>query len=413
VNETEFRQLAHRAAAEVDTAAPTAAVLEQARAVRRRRRAGRYAVLAGVAASLLSAGMVVGLDRWTGAETDPDPAPGPGPTTVTPSEPPTTDGDPIKDFAAPEGMRWVGAKDVVVAVPQEWGTNQLHCNGSASAPTVAFPSGDRDELCGAIFEEHLRLDIRSGPSFEVPLACSPQLCTEYPLGGGESAWSLDFISSHSQLVVPSRGVTFTLWPSGEPYPVKEIFSTVRLVPQGWTTLPDMPQDSVARSLMNAGFTVRFAEAPHPSLRPGAFLGTEPPIGTPVREGSTVTTVYAAGNFNAVVPAESLADAGWQVRLLDDYADIAVTRDEAKEAALSRPAPKDPHDDLAFSNADTYLRSLFWPPCNNNGCDHQVWRPVYLVVTDSDFTGDRFRNELVVIDARTGEVLTRGDFLGRP
>jgi hypothetical protein len=85
----------------------------------------------------------------------------------------------------------------------------------------------------------------------------------------------------------------------------------------------------------------------------------------------------------------------------------------EEAALGRTAPNDPHDDLAFADADAYLRAFYWPPCNDNNCDHQVWRPVYLVVTGSDFIGDRFRNELVVVDAHTGDVLTRGTFLGRP
>jgi|GEM_PF-2703088 len=196
----------------------------------------------------------------------------------------TTQGSDHQSFPAPpEGMKWVGQNDLVVAVPSDWPVIDSPCrsgaagevvNGTAAAavrclapsPTV----GDAWVVIAA---------LGSGPEPRTDRVCdSPSTgsCT-----GAE--------------VFSDQGISIQVYTSGTDAPdqLNQILDSATVLPAGWTTVPftflSNARERVAL-LEQAGFLVdRVGGATSGS----AAVSVTPEAGSVVEDGATITITITA------------------------------------------------------------------------------------------------------------------------
>lgn len=142
---TDWTELMERSGDQVSVGPPPMEEMYAGAARRRRRRRSVVAAAASVVVLATGGAAALGGDRgWElpgAADATREPAP------VVPP---------------PEGMRWVGLGPVAVAVPQEWGTNELRC-GTPVRDTVVVDV-DAVPLCLTSRPEGVRsLEIGEGP----------------------------------------------------------------------------------------------------------------------------------------------------------------------------------------------------------------------------------------------------------
>ncbi|NYG60548.1 hypothetical protein BJ980_003471 [Nocardioides daedukensis] len=279
-----------------------------AAAQRSRRRRGAWTALASAAAVATVIGGIAVLS--------PDPGGKPSvaePGLVTPAP----------------GMRLVGIENVVIEVPQEWGTNEVRC-GTPQADTVVIDQGltpacgwsrpavvssvkiTRDGRDVAAKWEQIEVDGVKASRAEIP-------CTHYfDVGGGMSDICRSAVEFPEQDVQVLAEVSNPDLDQARAE-VDEILSRIRVLPDGQTTIPlresvslEMQAKSGAeyvRLLKQMGLEPRVEYVENKEIPDGFAVGVDPVVGTPVKVGEEVTvqiTGDAAKNTTAPTTEETKA-----------------------------------------------------------------------------------------------------------
>ena len=114
---------------------------------------------------------------------------------------------------------------------------------------------------------------------------------------------------------------------------------------GTAAIPDVEGATLAQArsrLRRAGFKVRDRSEASDDVREGRVIGTQPPIGTPVEVGSTVTLVVSSGPEQVTVPdvtGQDIEDARAQLERLG--LDVDVSREENADAEPGTVTSQDP------------------------------------------------------------------------
>lgn len=219
---------------------------------------------------------------------------------------------------APPGRRLVGTGRVVVAVPESWALNALDGCGSPNAPTVWFPHENTPLDCRTFPYGVASVQFAALGSNEGRLAAKH--ATTVSRVDGVEVRTGRFVcppiadclfspsAAPSYLVVPGEDVALTLYgPERAQDLLAEIADSVRILPEGYTTVPFVPghRPVAWNAAIAAAGLVPDAELPacdpadscvvDPRVRP------TPAPGTVVRLGSTVR-LYGGGPVEPVTPA---------------------------------------------------------------------------------------------------------------
>jgi hypothetical protein len=174
------------------------------------------------------------------------------------------------------------------------------------------------------------------------------------------------------------------------------------VPTGGPTGTDVPLDQLVTVATGEGLRPRVLEVP--SRRPpGTFLRSDPPIGTPVDLGRSISLYFSAGDLGRYAVTRSLARHGWRIFPVA-VARTTYPRQAALRAALGGHARPAGHP--------TFLRTLTIP---HEGPRRVVVRRrlVWLVVTPTVSGSRDGATSISAVDATTGRVIeAQGDFRGR-
>lgn len=392
MNEQSFVSLVERACA--DVVPPPPPVEAMVRAGRRRRWTGSAATVMGAAAAVAAVVVAGALLSGQGA--------GPDPVTGTPA---------ATSMAAPKGTRLVGANGVVVAVPAGWGTDQVGCdNQTPIRPTVVFGHHEEvHQLCAVLLKEQVpSVRVDTGRDAEVDAPDGEPAGTVGDLVVRRGPTTIDrFGFASSWIAFPEADVRFTVT-AATTDDVDLILGSAREVADGYQLVPnwyvqpvdERRQDHMTDLVGEAGLEPVVVEAPHDWQRPGAFLRTDPAIGTPMVDGSAVTVVYAAGDLAYYATPRSLAAGGWMVAPATAFTP-PVSRDQAKRIVGA-----------ADFNTDAFLRTLQYPMCGPAAyCANPQTRLVWLVVDEFHYNGTGNTSHLVAIDAESGDRLAEGTFEG--
>ncbi|MDT0200958.1 PASTA domain-containing protein [Nocardioides sp. AE5] len=275
---------------------PLAAMLADARRSTRRRRLG---VALGSAAAVVA--VTLGASVLPGLVSGHDPEP---------SVPDPTGAASGTDESLPgPGMRLVGIADVVVEVPEEWGTNETHC-GTPMADTVVVDEGVIG-LCAVLRQpEVTSVHLSAG---RAPVEFHPDVDAEVDgvavrresTSCGDAFHGV--LTCASTLYFPQREVYVRAESSSESEPearreVEEALARVhvladRVAVPGWRSLTFDEQgdgaDAYLALLADLGLEAEVVEESHPGMPPGFVLGASPDSGTVVEPGSTVTVTVVA------------------------------------------------------------------------------------------------------------------------
>lgn len=271
MNETEAERLLHRVRDGIPIRpVPTEQLVDAGRRVRRRRRAGQVAGVVATVVALLAGGLLLRPE-----------------VTATPDVvgPPTP--------VAPDGTRLVGMGRVVVAVPADWATNAVRC-GQPVRDTVAFASeGQRGCLVPGASERSWLQVVPSESTHAEGWLNAAGRTTTYdgvPVRriDGDCEMSMPGVCSGA-LVAETQDVVMVA-SSSKPTVVESVLDSVRVLPDGWTTVPYDPNGPVANTVAwmeDVGLTVEVTYEERPGLSNGVLLAADPELASVTEAGSTV------------------------------------------------------------------------------------------------------------------------------
>jgi RNA polymerase sigma-70 factor, ECF subfamily len=357
---------------------PPADLLALAHDVRRRRRTRTTAVTAAVLAAVLIVSGAVHVVRGLGSDAAPAAYPPPD--------------FPAAPRPAVSSTRLVGANGWAVRVPSSWGTDQVACDGlTAARPTVLFA---RLLTRGA--------DCRTGPP------------TRYVRIGDDSFPGVPWRTISgvpvlrrrhvcgvcARLRVPSASVSFEIRAhdaalrhrieaSLQPIGIRQV-----VVPIGPPPTRDRPAlDEMVSAAIGSGLRPRVLEIPS-LLTPGTFLRSDPPIGTPIDLGRSISLFFSAGDLGRFATTASLRRHGWRI-FAETTSRPTYGRLTAVRAAVGRTDVR--------GNHPTFLRTL---TIVHDGPRRVVVRRrlVWLVVSPTRVGPQPGASSIAAIDATTGRVI---------
>jgi PASTA domain-containing protein len=289
MNQREATQLLERLGGMLDVSgAPVERVVDAGRQASRRRHRWQVGAIAAAVAVVAAAGGFI-------AQQSPqdNTAPPTSPTTVSTTQ--NRDGV----LTPPPGTRLVGANGVVVAVPASFTTEDLPC-GVPNSDTVTFrPDFKPKTVCSfgdpsAVLLEVIGTDsplwrqLLDKPADEITVDGLPALRTQLecfvPESIDDCAGSLTF---------PTAGISFLVRThrpeDGDETETETILDSARAVPSGYVTVPSV-------IAMQGGDAAAAIEAAGLTVDPGCSVpqclsyasGTNPPAGTPLKSGSSVS-----------------------------------------------------------------------------------------------------------------------------
>ncbi len=277
-------------------------------------RRGRQSRRRSRAATVLGAAAAVGVVA-VGSVLVSDLAQAPVGPTATPTTMPIATKPSTRDgLVTPPGTRLVGMGPVAVAVPESWGTNNVRC-GTPLADTVVFEgTGTRTCLVpprdvssvhfGRIgtweprsWEQNATTTIDLG---EVEITRSD--IGPYDEGPGEPPY--DF--AVGVVTVPGHDVAMWVVSTNQEL-IRRILDSVRDIPAGYVAVPaPSAPDRTPSFEENAGLDVRQVTVYRAGLSPGVVLSSDPPFGSIVPEGSSVTRTVSGPGEPLSGPAGPLA-----------------------------------------------------------------------------------------------------------
>jgi len=303
---------------------PASALIERGQRRQRRQRLVGAAGVGAAAALLVGAAAV-----WVPGSSGSAGPPAAGRSTAAPENsalPP-----------APEGTRWVGLNGAMVAVPDDWSVNDTSCGGPDSDTVDFRESGYRDCLNpDSRAHSWLRVHALSSPAGR----SAPDAEGETVLVDGIEATRVgslcdlsDPSSCFGQLTVPDLDVVFRLNSPVSNEEVNAVLDTARLVPEGFTAVPDvtgLQTPGAGRILTNLGLVAAGLPEcdPNSSCAVQYVDATDPLPGSVVPTGTTVTSVASAP------PGQQLPTSDEEV--LEIYA--AVLREHFRPPSGSDAAP---------------------------------------------------------------------------
>jgi hypothetical protein len=246
--------------------------------------------------------------------------------------------------------RLVGAHGVVVAVPSDWETEveQGSYCGPVTPRMVRFflPFRGPVGLCAIPMNA-------SWPAVDALTVSTGSLMGADVTPAGDPSGTVAgmpyFVSDAKQtgpgvarsLVVPDAGVRFTV-AAATASRADALLATIQLAPKGTTTVAVTTRGKDQHLVLDLApgepLRSRVVEAQDPDgprgELPGQLLRTDPPVGTPIPAGSTVTLVFSAGDLYAYVSNRALAAGGWIVTPADQYTP-PITRIQAFQAVPNK------------------------------------------------------------------------------
>jgi DNA-directed RNA polymerase specialized sigma24 family protein len=370
---------------------PPPDLLTDAHDVRRRRRRRASRVTAAVLAGLVLVSGAVHLVRNLGDDAPAAAARASGP-------PPPWALDP----SGRASTRTVGLNGWALRVPTSWGTDQVGCDGvTAARPTVLFTTllvpAERD--------------------------CPPGLPTLYVRIGDQRFAGVPWRTINgvpvlrrrhvcavcATLRVPSAHVSFQIR-AANGRQLHRLAHSLEPVSSRQVTVPIGTSASRARVALDqmvtlatgAGLRPRVLEVPS-RHRPGTFLFSVPPIGTPVDLGRSISLFFSAGDLGRYASTASLRRHGWRIFGVA-VARSTYGRPAAVRAALGRGASPAAHP--------AFLRIL---TITHEGPRRVVVRRrlVWLVVSPVRLGARGAARSITAVDATTDRVIeTQRDFRGR-
>jgi hypothetical protein len=386
--EKEFVALVEQHRQEQLMSLPPADLLTIARETRRRRRRRTAAITGGILVGALLAVGAVDTARHVVRDAHDAAPPVPGFLPARRSSGPAT--------------RLVGLNGWVVRVPASWGTDQVGCEGvMPHRPSVLFDhhlASSRPCLLN-VNTPSIRIGAHSlgGVPWRI---VSGVAVVRHPHAGCPTCATLG---------VPTAGVSFeihTRTPAGlrrievSLAPISRRQVTVPV----WTTPATGPGalDQMTTIAIGSGLRPRAFEVP--SRRPpGTFLGSNPPIGTPVDLGRSISLYFSAGDLARYATGSSLRRHGWRI-FPATTAQPPNGRSAAIRSALGSAAGLQRHP--------AFLRTL---TITHEGPHNVVVRRrrVWMVVTPSTLGSRRGASSIIAVDATTGHVIeAQREFRGR-
>lgn len=241
------------------------------------------------------------------------------------------------------GPRRVGVGGVTVAVPAAWGTGLTRCLKPV-APTVYLETGAMTDCADEPTDRERRVpslavvDPTSGlgeallarlrPAGEVDgdgvLDSGPGCLPHVPLLPGPEHGRAE--SCSSAVAVPEAGALFvaTAWGAEAQATVAGIRSSLAVLPPGYITVPLAGRGSaytpgtgapaatvpaLASAIEDAGLRVETVRDGRTDVHEGTYLGADPPLGTPLPRGATVTLRLASGAHPGGRPARQPGGTG--------------------------------------------------------------------------------------------------------
>lgn len=296
MNDDNLTEVLERSAADVPVGPPPLAAMH-----RTARRRTSYAV--GLAAAAAVVVVTGGVALWpTGDAVDSrDPAPA---ASDSPSPAPGPDAEPADDAPRP-GTRWVGVGQAVIAVPDDWGTNEIRC-GTPTRDTVVVDVGVVETCATAYPRGTTSVWIRSREAIDEVDTWTPIEVDGEPALRSPDERSRGFGSRYyaASVYLPERDVVFTASSSVSFEAVQDLLDGIAVL----DTLVAVPgfssenyefddqsraRERYVRSLQEAGLQVEVVVDERMSSGiPGFVLSASPLPGTVVEPGSTVTVTVS-------------------------------------------------------------------------------------------------------------------------
>ncbi len=212
------------------------------------------------------------------------------PTAPTDTPPQTQGG-----LVTPPGTRLVGMGPIAVAVPEHWGTNKVKC-GQPLADTVVFEgTGTRACLVPERDVSSVHFDRISSwtPSAGEQATTIDLDGVEATVSGvhrippGSRQPSYPFLVGRVR--IPSHDIEMWVRSTDEQV-VRRILDSVQAVPAGYVAIPvrSGPYEWTAAALEHADLNVMHKTVYREGWAPGVLLSSDPPLGSVVPRGSTVT-----------------------------------------------------------------------------------------------------------------------------
>jgi hypothetical protein len=379
--------------------APVGEVLQAGRTARRRHRA----VLASVAAVAV---LITGVSIATAGT-------GPGPNRPDDVSDARSHLDAQPFPAPPTGTKWVGMNGVVVAVPSGWPVTDSPCGSGAPAEVI---NGTRSAAVKCVTTS------RDARVTLAPLGSGPE-----PSTAGSCDRTLPSTCYDARLF-PDQGISIAVEVAGEgaSSQVDQILDSAMVLPDGWTTVPfawSLTASQRAAALEAVGFEVdrlddRTGEGP---------VETSPELGSPVREGSTITLTSADAETS---PPQS-DDLSVTVEPASEIGDYTTPLLEGSALWLARERellyiPETVYDscltNATASAAGGSTALVLTPPARSTNCADVATRAVLTVTslteppTELTVTENGETRTVDVVDAnepRSGLACPSGEMGGTP
>ncbi|MBB6629392.1 PASTA domain-containing protein [Nocardioides sp. KIGAM211] len=289
MSDHELADLLERSADRVSVSQPPLADIRNAACRTRRRRAALGGVVAVAAVAAVIGGAALAPSRSTDpGQRDPRPPAAAG------------NGDP-----APPGTRLVGIGRTAIAVPEDWGTNQVQC-GAATRPTVVIDMPVRP-ACGLssprLFDSvwiepgvnrSLFVPVEDVEIDGVTARRDEVSCDATGVGRGRLCTGTVYL--------PSEDASYQAQATSAPR-VREILSWIRVLANGVAVpgfagfdLDHQDADAGAHyraALEDAGLRVEVTTEPRPGAKAGYVLDVEPAPGTVLAPGDVVRMTEVA------------------------------------------------------------------------------------------------------------------------
>ncbi len=275
--------------------APIDVTLQQGKGNSRRRRA--IQVVSGAAAVAVIAAGALWLPGSSGS-TQPPIATNQT-TALDDSVPPTTPDDSNRAElpTALEGTRWLGYEGVMVAIPSDWRTESGGCVDLPFHNTVFFEAPLMLTCAGTRPPGVSSLRIYDGDSEQIE-GLLPELKQNAPVNGLNVRRKPTRIQGETEIaegVLLVETANVLLWAdSPDPAVVDAVLDTARLIPKGYTAVPDMSgmyEEGAARLAEQVGLGWDFTCGHPAACDMGSILATDPIAGSVVPVGTTVRPVY--------------------------------------------------------------------------------------------------------------------------
>lgn len=206
---------------------------------------------------------------------------------------------------APEGMRLVGLRQVVVAVPQAWGTDETRClkpvadtvyEDTGGVTRCAYDEPTAGELARVSSLAVVRLETGHGQRLVAQMHPGDPVDGVEVLESDPSCLTRRPATCTQHFAVPSEAVVFAVKvANGDPArTMQAIRDSLRVLPANYTTVPFIAYGTsvevAERRLADAGLVGVAPEVDFPHY----FTGTEPVAGSVVPSGGEVAITIGDG-----------------------------------------------------------------------------------------------------------------------